>query len=187
MCLGFHYQTVNTKTKQETQGCFRGQGAPTPTTFSQPLDQGFPFRGGGAHSLLLLGQLNSPRNCGLLSCLQLPIWWNIFTHAMLEDVFKYSSCLQITMKYTILFNPIVTMKLQLFSSMSANNVKILQLVMIFYIFSFLEARASIVYMQTNISELRFLKKLFHIRLKYLSICVLTGLAKTELFSMFQQD
>ena len=106
---------------------------------------------------------------------------------MLEDVFKYSSCLQITMKYTILFNPIVTMKLQLFSSMSANNVKILQLVMIFYIFSFLEARASIVYMQTNISELRFLKKLFHIRLKYLSICVLTGLAKTELFSMFQQD
>ena len=106
---------------------------------------------------------------------------------MLEDVFKYSSCLQITMKYTILFNPIVTMKLQLFSSMSANNVKILQLVMIFYIFSFLEARVSIVYMHTNISELRFLKKLFHTKLKYFSVCVLKVLAKTELFSMFQQE
>ena len=48
--------------------------------------------------------------------------------------------------------------------MSANIVKILKVVMIFHTFSFLEAIASIVYVHTNISELRFLKKLFHTKL-----------------------
>ena len=71
--------------------------------------------------------------------------------------------------------------------MSANIVKILKVVMIFHTFSFLEAIASIVNMHTNTSELRFLKQLFHTKSKYSSRCVLTGLAKTELFSMFQQD
>ena len=62
------------------------------------------------------------------------------------------------MRYTILFNPIIVMKLQLFSSKSENNVKILQVVIKFHTFSFLEAIASIVYVHTNISELRFLNK-----------------------------
>ena len=61
--------------------------------------------------------------------------------------------------------------------MSENNVKTLQIVMIFHIFSVLEAIASIVYMHTNTSELRFLKQLFHTKLKFSSICVLTGPTK----------
>ena len=71
--------------------------------------------------------------------------------------------------------------------MSANIVKILKVVMIFHTFSFLEAIASIVNMHTNTSELRFLKQLFHTKLKLSSIGISIGLAKTELFSMFLQD
>ena len=32
-------------------------------------------------------------------------WWNILTHAMLQDVFKLPICCQIAMKCTILLNP----------------------------------------------------------------------------------
>ena len=46
-------------------------------------------------------------NC-LHSCLHWPInWWNILTHAIIKDIFKFASCLKITIKYTLQFNPIV--------------------------------------------------------------------------------
>ena len=44
-------------------------------------------------------------NC-LHSCLHIN-WWNILTHAIIKDIFKFASCLKITIKYTLLFNPIV--------------------------------------------------------------------------------
>ena len=47
---------------------------------------------------------------GLFYCLQLPHWLNILSIAMLKDVFKRTSCLQITIKYTIIFDPIVVME-----------------------------------------------------------------------------
>ena len=40
------------------------------------------------------------------SCLHIN-WWNILTHAIIKDIFKFASCLKITIKYTLLFNPIV--------------------------------------------------------------------------------
>ena len=55
--------------------------------------------------LPLLVKVSCWGNC-LHSCLHIN-WWNILTHAIIKDIFKFASCLKITIKYTLLFNPIV--------------------------------------------------------------------------------